>query len=279
MLNTLACDFENSISTIIGAVGRASESLLLNAKKLTERAEQTRLESTKLDRESSEMAQSMQIAAAATDELMMSFAEIGRQVDGSHQVASSACLEAEKAGDTVAMLAQEAERIEAVVGTISQIASRTNLLALNATIEAARAGEAGHGFAVVANEVKNLAGQTGGATDQVRGQISGIQASATHVVDATKSITTLVQSLNEVASIVAVAVGQQVDAGNEIASVLAAAVNKTDDMVRASGQIRQAADQGNVAATDMRGAVDQLQQHFKQLRSDAERFVSHIRAA
>lgn len=279
MLNALACEFENSISTIIEAVSRSSECLLMNAEKLTERAEQTKAESTKLDRESGEMAQSMQIAATATDELMMSFAEIGRQVNGSHQVATSACLEAEKAGDTVAMLAQEAERIEAVVGTISQIASRTNLLALNATIEAARAGEAGHGFAVVANEVKNLAGQTGGATNQVRVQISGIQASATDVVDATRSITAMIQSLNQVSSIVAVAVGQQVSAGNEIASVLAAAVNKTDDMVRASGHIRRSADQGNLAATDVRAAVDQLQQHFKQLRSDAERFVTHIRAA
>jgi methyl-accepting chemotaxis protein len=279
MLNELACEFENSISTIIDAVSRSCDSLLLNAEELTERAQQIRLESTLLDRESGEMAQSMQIAAVATDELMMSFAEIGRQVDGSHQVATSACHEAEKAGDTVAMLAQEAERIEAVVGTISQIASRTNLLALNATIEAARAGEAGRGFAVVASEVKNLAGQTGGATNQVRGQISGIQASATDVVDATKSITAMVQSLNEVASIVAVAVAQQVHAGNEIAGVLATAVNKTDDMVRASGQIRQAADQGNLAATDMRAAINQLQHHFKQLRSDAERFVNHIRAA
>jgi methyl-accepting chemotaxis protein len=56
MRNELACEFENSISTIIDAVSRSSESLLMNAEKLTERAEQTRLESTVLDRESGEMA-------------------------------------------------------------------------------------------------------------------------------------------------------------------------------------------------------------------------------
>src|SRR3546814_8316439 len=50
---------------------------------------------------------------------------------------------------------------------IAQIARHTNILSLNATIEAARAGEAGRGFAVVAHEVKSLAKQTSGATDDI----------------------------------------------------------------------------------------------------------------
>ena len=52
-----------------------------------------------------------------------------------------------------------------VVKLISSVAHQTNLLALNATIEAVRAGAAGKGFAVVATEVKDLARQTGSATD------------------------------------------------------------------------------------------------------------------
>ena len=278
MLDKLAHEFEESISAVIEAVSHSAESLLTNAEQLKLRAEQTRQESTLLDVESGQMAQSMQVAASATDDLMSSFAEIGRQVHSSHQASSSALQEAEKARNRGVVLAEEAEAIEVVVGTINQIASQTNLLALNATIEASRAGEAGHGFAVVASEVKSLAGQTGSATNRVRDQISGIQASAKDVVDATRTINDVLQQLNAIASTVAGSVQQQVRAAAEIAGTVVSALHKTDQLVNASGHIRLSADQNSHAANDMRMAVSDLQSQFQRLRSDAEKFVHHIRA-
>ncbi|HJB66491.1 MAG TPA: bacteriohemerythrin [Candidatus Mailhella merdavium] len=89
--------------------------------------------------------------------------------------------------DAINGLGQKAEAIGQVVGFINDVADQTNLLALNAAIEAARAGEAGRGFAVVADEVRNLAEKTMQATKEVTDAVSSIQRQTKETIEAVDS--------------------------------------------------------------------------------------------
>jgi len=81
-------------------------------------------------------------------------------------------------------LKANADKMQSIMGLISNVANQTGLLALNASIEAARAGEAGKGFSVVASEISNLSAQTNGATGEINGLIVSIVKSIGEVTEA-----------------------------------------------------------------------------------------------
>jgi methyl-accepting chemotaxis protein len=105
-------------------------------------------------------------------------------------------MQAEQASDSMERLGSTAREIESVVGTIRLIARQTSLLALNATIEAARAGRAGASFAVVANEVKTLAGRTAEATDAIADRVAQVRTAAEAVIGAMSVIRDSMRSLD-----------------------------------------------------------------------------------
>jgi len=135
-------------------------------------------------------------------------------------------------------------QISAILETIEDIASQTNLLALNAAIEAARAGEHGKGFAVVADEVRKLAERSAIATKEINSLIMDIQ----------KTVTEAVQAMDKSAREVENGAGRAQDAGKSLLTILEAAVAVFQQAEQAS----TAASQMNKAANELVNAMDKV---------------------
>ncbi|MFG1392372.1 methyl-accepting chemotaxis protein [Xanthobacter agilis] len=180
---------------------------------------------TRNTRRTTEGAQSV---ASAVSELVTSIEEIARSSNeafGDAQNASHASNEATGAVEnlratTVAIsdatdetrkrsieLVAAFDQIADVLKGIDTIAKQTNLLALNATIEAARAGEAGKGFAIVAQEVKALANQTGAATEEIGKRVDGMRLVITRMGEAMarseEAVAASMQDIEQVSAAVA----------------------------------------------------------------------------
>ncbi|MDA0691946.1 MAG: methyl-accepting chemotaxis protein [Nitrospinae bacterium] len=266
--------FMQKMRTNMQAIGHNAETLASSSEELTAvsqqmagNAEETSAQSGVVSAASEQVSKNVQTVSTGAEEMSASIKEIAQNSSEAARIATEAVKIAQTTNATISKLGVSSAEIGQVVKVITSIAEQTNLLALNATIEAARAGEAGKGFAVVANEVKDLANQTARATEEISGKIGAIQTDTANSITAIAEITEVINRISDISNTIASAVEEQTATTAEIGRNVAEAAKGTAEIAQNITGVAQAAQSTTQGAVDTQAASAELSKMAAELQS------------
>ncbi len=268
--------FKGSVSSEFESVSAMIAEIAASSKALSEETTRVNDSVANANTAPDQVLQNVGSVAAATTELSATIGDITSQlkanVSSIDQVSNNvrSAIEAQTALDNATRSIQE------ITELISGIAGQTNLLALNATIEAARAGEAGRGFAIVAQEVKNLAKDTDSAIKNVTENIDHLRSAVTTISDSLQTVQKEVDDLSHGAHSIANAVVEQEGAASEIARSAETSTAAVEQMAKNAEMTASAAESSmHQASSTAKNALD-ADSKVREIKAAMEHFLATL---
>lgn len=275
----IAENFENSVASIAAAVSDSARTLDEAAGALDDVAHATGSQAV-------EVATAARQASTAARSVAINVSNLTRSIDS---VVDNATRQSGLSGDAeertttggsaLTALSRRSRSIELSIRTIADIARKTNILALNATIEAAAAGGNGASFKVVANEVKELAGQVATVTDQVSALLTEMRDGTSEAEESFDQIASAINELTRASQSIQEDAEKQRHSAHRIEASAGQTAEGVDEMASRLSTLVAKAESTGTLSSSVRSSASSLLDQSIALKRATTQFVEHLRAA
>ena len=269
--------FRDDIATLIADLVNMADMLSRLASDAAERAADNGQAAAGMAVAAAQTADNLTGIAGSANDLGLLFQSIEEEVRQAGAAIRAAVEQTRLGSAQTEQLRVQADGIGEVTALIDAVARATATLALNAGIEAARAGEAGQGFAVVAREVKLLAGQTREAAAEIASRIEHIRSTVGHVAQGHGLMGSAIEKADRLSASLFDAVARHGAFSRGIAASMSEAGESSDHVRVSASQISNNASAAVDGAQAMREAAGQLAAEAQRLDARASLFIEAIR--
>lgn len=267
------------LSNDVASIAAAAEQASVNVSTMASAAEEMTSNIDNVNGNLGQVSASVVRVSAAVAEMNHSLGAIRERCQLADERSAQAKNSARETLLLMENLSVAAGEIGKVVGLIKNIAEQTNMLALNASIEAAGAGDAGAGFAVVANEVKDLARQTAEATKMIDGKTREIQIKTQEAADATQSETKVIERISEINHEITSAVDDQAQSLEKVSHSMGEVAQAAEEVTRNASELSMASQEVSRAASEAAAGTGEIARSSANVASGASRVAEEVTTA